>query len=128
MVSSSCRSSVTSTSSSPSSELRSSDPRGDEPVLSDRGVVPAEPHRWGPEEAPPLITAAAAGPTSPARVMGQMLAGRGLDGCGISGKRRPRDASERERRRAEPRKEEEQRESNIWVTDRSTKSTNNIQN
>uniref|UniRef100_A0A0D9WIW5 Uncharacterized protein n=1 Tax=Leersia perrieri TaxID=77586 RepID=A0A0D9WIW5_9ORYZ len=43
MVSSSCRSSVTSTSSSPSSELRS-DPRGDDPVLSDRGVVTPDPH------------------------------------------------------------------------------------
>uniref|UniRef100_A0A804NDX6 Uncharacterized protein n=1 Tax=Zea mays TaxID=4577 RepID=A0A804NDX6_MAIZE len=55
MVSSSCRSSVTSTSSSPSSELRS-EPRGEEPVLSDRGVVPAEPlHRWWPGAAAPLI-------------------------------------------------------------------------
>jgi hypothetical protein len=54
MVSSSCRSSVTSTSSSPSSELRS-DPRGDDPVLSDRGVVTPDPHRGRTGVVPPPL-------------------------------------------------------------------------
>ncbi|GJN17760.1 hypothetical protein PR202_gb04856 [Eleusine coracana subsp. coracana] len=113
MVSSSCRSSVTSTSSSPSSELR-----GEEPVLSERGVVPAEPpHRWWWEEeeeaAPPLI-----GPESePAFQRGTrnspMLRSSRVrgGGFGISGERRPRDASSE---REPSRRKRKQRERAIY--------------
>ena len=129
MVSSSCRSSVTSTSSSPSSELRS-EPRGEEPVLSDRGVVPAEPlHRWwwpapaaGVAE-PPLIAGPNQEPLSSAApgtvqcllgrrgaaVVDGWMGGFGQGGFGISGERRPR----RVRAGAEPTKEEAQREGHI---------------